>query len=110
MLDLHRHIDGRLLYPNLLQANDGKLFGVLDGRKCFRLVDTFGMPFDMLQELLHERNLKFNWLEFCQAACEAGWPMDRLKALADEHFGKVPGEVLGCIAIAYSTAEDHATH
>jgi alanyl-tRNA synthetase len=75
---------------------------ILPGSECFRLVDTFGLPFDMLQELMHERNLGFEWLEFCYAAAVAGWSMRRLKALADEHFNnETPDEVTAAITFAY---------
>ena len=51
---------------------------ILPGDKCFRLVDTFGLPFDDLQDLLHERQIAFDWLGFCRAAAKARWPPDKL--------------------------------
>lgn len=59
----------------------GEIKHVLPGDMCFKLCDTYGIPFDVLQELLRERKLAFNWSEFCRSAVNAGWSPYRLQEL-----------------------------
>ena len=56
---------------------------IISGAAAFRLVDTFGMPFDELQSLLRERGAGFDWPEFCAEAIRAGWGLRRLRALVE---------------------------
>lgn len=61
---------------------------VLDGARCFTLVDTFGMPFDMMLEVLKERGLTFNWVEFVRAALGYGWKIEKLRDIVETAFPK----------------------
>lgn len=66
--------------PNCGGANEAVL---MSGADAFRLCDTHGLPFDMLQELLRERGQGFDWYGFCEAAAKAGWSADRCRELLE---------------------------
>ena len=46
---------------------------ILSGEYIFKLVDTYGLPMDMVNETLRERGLGFNVVEFVKCAILAGW-------------------------------------
>jgi len=58
---------------------------IISGKKAFQLVDTYGMPFDMLQELCRERDCAVNWSEFCYFGINAGWPLSKLRGYVENN-------------------------
>ena len=51
---------------------------IVDGGKIFKLVDTWGLPLDIIVMELRERGLGFNVLQFAQSAKKAGWKSGRV--------------------------------
>lgn len=56
----------------------------LDGAACFKLVDTFGLPFPVLRDELKKRQLLFDVREFVKAALKAGWKGKKVLATLTE--------------------------
>lgn len=72
-------------------AKDGqgsdKIKPVVDGRWIFQLMDTQGLPFDMINEMLKEYGLCFDLGGFLVAAVKSGnFSKRRLHALLDDSF------------------------
>lgn len=76
---------------------------ILNGAACFRLLDTYGMPFDLLQEMLKERDMAFDWEGFCDEAAYANFPIQRVREFAEEHFSGI-GEP--CPAVLINSITD----
>jgi alanyl-tRNA synthetase len=52
---------------------------VIDGAAVFRLMDTHGVPFEVIQEELRHRQLAFDVFAFCEAAANSrNWKPSRL--------------------------------
>lgn len=51
---------------------------ILGGDKVFKLVDTWGLPLDIIVMELRDKGMGFNVLEFVQSAKKAGWKKERV--------------------------------
>lgn len=52
----------------------------MNGATAFYLVDTIGLPLDLLKDELREKHCGFDVLGFVLAARSAGWPNKRIRA------------------------------
>lgn len=52
----------------MVTAQDGQPRLLLDGYTIFKLMDTYGLPLDLINDLLREKNVAFNAVEFVAAA------------------------------------------
>ena len=41
----------------------------------FKMVDTYGMPLEILLDIMKERGFVVDWLQFYKDAEKAGWPI-----------------------------------
>ena len=57
----------------------------------FELVDTHGIPLDLVLERLAGAGMVPDWLTFCSAAVAAGWKPSRLRTRLAEAVGDVHG-------------------
>lgn len=46
----------------------------------FKLFDTYGMPLDIITELLYNNSVLVNWYQFISDAKKAGWKNKRIKS------------------------------
>ena len=51
---------------------------ILSGHDIFKLVDTFGLPLDIIVLELRDRNAAFNVAEFIESASRARWKKERV--------------------------------
>ena len=51
---------------------------MLSGYDIFKLVDTFGLPLEIIVLELRDRKMAFNVAEFIQSAKKAGWKKERV--------------------------------
>ena len=52
---------------------------ILDGNYVFKLVDTHGLPLDIIVLELRDRGEGFDVVEFIKAAYKAGWKKKRIE-------------------------------
>lgn len=69
------------LFDGITKTVSSASYPIMSGEDSFRLCDTFGLPFDMLQELLREKGMAFDWFGFCVSAAKAGWVPGKLKEM-----------------------------
>lgn len=62
------------------------------GHEIFKLVDTHGLPLDIIVLELRDRSEHFNVAEFVQSAVKAGWSKSRLlwmMNISDEKYSEL---------------------
>lgn len=79
---------------------------IIDGGLIFKLVDTHGLPLDIIVMELRDKELGFNILEFVQAAKKAGWKQERVLWML-KSTGNVGGEEQTNIIISFVYNEQH---
>lgn len=52
-------------------TDDGRQ--LIDGELIFKLIDSHGLPLDMIIDTCDDNNSSIKWVEFIQAAWEHGW-------------------------------------
>lgn len=54
---------------------------LINGKETFRLVDTFGFPLELVNDVIREHGMGFNVVEFIEAALASkNYTYDRIKA------------------------------
>lgn len=57
----------------------------------FPLVDTHGLPLDMVAEYLNNKDMAVDWLDFYESAMKAGWTevraLQHIYSAAEDVFG-----------------------
>ena len=61
------------------RSKDGEVWPVLDGKTIFRLMDSRGIPLDIIEEILEKEKCAFDILGFCRAVLSS--PNMSFKAL-----------------------------
>jgi len=51
---------------------------MFNGHQIFKLVDTYGLPLDIINLILRERNEHFNVAQFVESAVKANWTKERI--------------------------------
>ena len=51
---------------------------ILSGHEVFKMVDTFGLPLEIIVLELKDRNAAFNVAEFIESASKAKWKKERV--------------------------------
>ncbi len=52
---------------------------MISGYEVFKLMDTYGLPLDIIVMELREKKMGFNVVEFIEAAKKAGWKSSRVR-------------------------------
>lgn len=73
---------------------------IMDGHKMFRIMDSFGLPFEVIVDELALRGMAFNVYEFCQAAAASGnYSAKRLYRLLKAHAPSDEAAELSAVAV-----------
>lgn len=65
--------------------------GVFVVQGVFPLVDTHGIPLDLVLDRLKDHNMMPDWLDFYQSAISCGWKPSGVMAKLTESIGDVYG-------------------
>ena len=74
---------------NLLRRYPPPHPSVMNGELAFRLVDTYGLPLEVVILKVQERGLFIDWVTFAKVATASGWNNQRINAcrrLANSHY------------------------
>ena len=80
---------------------------IMDGAKVFSLMDSEGLPFEVIQDELAHEGMAFNVYEFCQAARASGnYSAPKLFRLLKEHAPSDEAKRLSAVSVmkAYGIA------
>lgn len=64
-----------------------------DGHEIFKLVDTYGLPLDIINLILREEGSAFNAAQFIESAYRAGWKKERILWMMRVHNPKVDSKL-----------------
>lgn len=71
---------------------------VLPGKFVFMLMDSRGLPLDVIQDVLREEDAAFNLKEFVEAAkASQNYSLERLLRLLKEHAPEMPRKWLAVV-------------